>query len=132
MNDARCIDCLSADFRNVSSSVYENFAPVIEKKIAVVDLSKRWYNSQVKKAKRKLRRAEKIYIRHMTEFTKAEFVRLRREKDRIINHSKTQYVKGRINNCGSDSKKLQKELNNILGKILIPSLSFLNTKPKCN
>ena len=115
-NNANCVDCLNASFRNAAESNYKKYAPLIEKNIKITDISNFWFNSEVKEAKRKLRQAEKLYVRHKCEYTRSEFIRLRREKDNKIQCAKTNYLKERIKSCGSDSKKLNNELNYILGR----------------
>ena len=120
----KCVNCLSEIFRCIAGDVYESHAPLIEKTIKIVDSSKLWYCSEINQAKRHLRKAEKAYIRNKCELTRAEYVRLRQEKDRIVQGAKVKYYTSNIEKCGSDSKKLYKELNRLLGKYCIKNASL--------
>ena len=111
-----CVDCFNELFRHTAYQIFNDYAPVIEKTIKVSDRSNLWYNGEINLAKRKLRKAEKNFVRNKCDRTRAEFVRLRREKDRVIINAKKQYYCCRIEASGSDSKKLQREINNLLGK----------------
>ena len=61
--DSVCVNCLSAKYRQRAEEVFQCHAPCVEKIIKVTDKSNRWYNSNVKNAKRKLIKAEKLYKR---------------------------------------------------------------------
>ena len=101
-SDTKCVDCLNISYKHIAKNVYNNHAPIIEKTIKVTDRSNLWFNTSIKVAKKKLRKAEKIYVQHRSESTRCEFVRLRREKDNLIQSAKTEYLKNRFKNCGSD------------------------------
>jgi len=54
-------------FRKIPQEVYERCCPVVEKNIPVKGSCNKWYNTEIKRAKRNLRRAEKKYRRNKNE-----------------------------------------------------------------
>jgi hypothetical protein len=106
--------------------------PVIKKEITECDFCP-WYNSDIKKAKRKRRKAETIWRQNKTCVSRAEYLYQRNSVNRLIDHAKRDYYYGKISECGGDYKKLYLLVNNLLGKrksISLPeydcSLDFAN------
>ena len=115
-NEMCCTSCLVSEYRKTTSEYFEQKAPIIEKNIIVCDSNNLWYNSDIKKAKRIMRKAEKLYKRHKTSFYRDEYRRLLQVKCDLILRAKVAYYGGKIENCKNDSKKLYGVLNGLLGK----------------
>ena len=55
-----CTMCLVSNYQKETSEYFERNAPLIEKTITISDSHKVWYNSDIKKANRALRKVEKL------------------------------------------------------------------------
>ena len=112
----KCVSCLANAYRNITSSYIEKNAPLIKKIIPLRDGSDSWYNSEIREAKRIMRKAEKNYIRFKTDNYRDEFRRAKQAKCDLVKSTKTHYYKNEISRCSNDSSKLYKLLKHLLGK----------------
>ena len=112
-----CINCVSKVFRQVSSSVFNDSCPVVEKCIKIRDQSENWYNGEIRSAKRDMRKVEKKYKKFRTDVYLNEYRALRQNKCRLVTSAKMSYVNRKIDECGNDSKKQFKFLKKLLGRI---------------
>ena len=111
-----CVDCITELFRKLTQEVYERCCPVVEKNIPVKGSCNKWYNTEIKVAKRNLRRAEKKYRRNKNEENHTEFKRLRQIKCNLVTSAKRLYYRSKLSNCGNNSSKVFNYLNQLLGK----------------
>ena len=56
-----CVNCKTNFYRNHSSSYINQKAPLISKEITVKETGGVWYNSEIRGAKKVMRKAEKLY-----------------------------------------------------------------------
>ena len=96
--------------------VYENCAPTVCREIKISDRSNGWFCKEVQVAKANLRRAEKHMKKNKSNESKLEYRRLRKIKDDVIQNSKENFFRNKIENCSSDPKLLYKQLNHLLGR----------------
>lgn len=122
-----CVDCIMKKYRNCAQSFYDENAPLIRKVIKINDRTEPWYNSDIISAKREMRKMEKKFIAHKSDYYREEFKRLRQVKCNLVTSSKISYYRNKIDLCKSDPKRLFNELNKMLGKkdanIVLPSHS---------
>ena len=111
-----CVQCSTQYFRVLTKEVYENCCPLIEKNISVKGDSNKWYNTEIKVAKRNCRRAERKYRRNKNEANHNEFKRLSKIKCNLVTHTKGLYYNSKIKECGNNSSKVFSYLNELLGK----------------
>ena len=111
-----CADCLISIYKRATSEYFERSAPLIEKNISICDSNNRWYNTDIKTAKRTMRKAEKLFLKYKTDFYKDEFKRLRQIKCDLVTNSKKSFYKTKIEGCGNDNNKLFGILDGLLGK----------------
>jgi len=121
-----CTDCLIEIYKSKTSDFFNTNFPLIEKCIKVQDSNNLWYNSDIKKAKRELRKAEKLFLRHKTDFYREKFKELQQFKCKLVAKTKISFYTGKIGECKNDSKELFRVLNGLLGK----SKSFI--LPQCH
>ena len=75
---------LQKKFKQLSRDVYEKCCPSIEKNILIKGECSKWYNTEIKMAKRNMRRAEKKYRQEKTnELKHNEFRRVRQLKPEL-------------------------------------------------
>ena len=111
-----CCTCLISEYRKITSEYFDQKAPIIEKKIIVCDSHNSWYNSDIKKAKRTMRKDEKLYKRHKTDLYRDKYRRSLQAKCDLVNRAKASHYGGKIENCKNNSRKLHGVLNGLLGK----------------
>lgn len=111
-----CTNCLTSKYREVTSEYFEKTVPIIEKIIQVTDSNNLWYNSDIKKAKRVLRKSEKLYKKYKTDFYRDRYRQLLRDKCNLVYSAKAAYFSAKIHDCRNDSKKMYGVLNGLLGK----------------
>ena len=111
-----CCTCLVSKYRETTSDYFNQKAPIIEKKIIISDSYNSWYNSDIKKAKRIVRKAEKLYRKHKSIPYRDRYQQLLQAKCKLVERTKTSHYGGKIDKCKNDSKKLHDVLNNLLGK----------------
>ena len=110
-----CVHCLNFIARNISRRVFDETCPLVEKKIRLQDESLKWFNSEVREAKKQMRKAEKKYKTHKTEQYQNEFKRLRQIKCNKVRNAKSKHYVEKIGKCSSD-KELYNEMLSLLGK----------------
>ena len=115
-SDSQCIDCLVNTYKNETVKFFHTHAPLIEKNIKIKDSNRTWYNSEISLMKKKVRKAEKNFKKFKTDLYREEFKRLKQIKCDLVTNTKSSYYKKKINDCGSDYKKLYSHLNKLLGK----------------
>ena len=122
-----CVDCIMMRYRSCAQSFYDENAPLIRKVIKINDKNEPWYNSDIISAKRDMRKMEKKFKAHKSDYYRDEFKRLRQIKCSLVTSSKIAYYRNKINVCKNDPKQLYVELNNMLGRkdtnIVLPSHS---------
>ena len=111
-----CISCHVNCFRKTTSMVYDECCPYVTKTIQVVDKSKKWFNSDVRIAKKNVRKAEKKYRNSNNDQNYNEYKRSRNVKCNVITQAKKQYIYKSITECNNDSRKTFNVLNSFLGK----------------
>ena len=111
-----CANCLTDIYKIATSEYFKEKAPLIEKNISVTDSQNRWYNNDIKAAKRLMRKAEKLFLKHKTDSYKNEFQRLRQIKCDLVTNSRISFVMTKIEGCGNNNKKLFCILDGLLGK----------------
>ena len=57
----RCVNCVTTNFRRLSRDVYDKCCPSIKKNVFIKGECNKWYNTEIKIAKRNMRHAEKKY-----------------------------------------------------------------------
>ena len=76
----------------------------------------KWYNTEIKIAKRNMRQAEKKYRQHKTnELKYNELRRLHQINCELVTRTKALYYK-KLNGCGNDSSKSFGQINILLGQ----------------
>ena len=111
-----CVNCKTKIYRNVASSYLNQKAPIISKEITVKETGGNWYNSDIRKAKKVMRKAEKLYHKHGNEFYKNQFRIAKQAKCNLVTAAKCNYYRQKIETCRNDSAKLYGLLNGLLGK----------------
>ena len=111
-----CCNCLVEAYKVEAASYIDRVAPVIQKSVKYSDSTNLWYNSEIRIAKRKMRKAEKLYIKTKAVHDHDEFRRLRNLKCKLVSDTKVTYFQRKISECENNSKKLFSELNKLLGK----------------
>ena len=56
-----CVNCKTKIYRNDASSYIYQKAPILRKEITVKETGGNWYKSDIRKAKKVMRKAEKLY-----------------------------------------------------------------------
>ena len=110
-----CINCIVDVLRLKSREIFENLCPLVSKSIVVKDLSNNWYNSDVRSAKRAMRKAEKKYTRNRTVQNFNDYKVKRQSKCVAITIAKQSYFLSKIELCGNDYKRLFNLLKTLLG-----------------
>ena len=59
-----CVNCKTKIYRIVASSYLNHKAPINSKEITVKKTGGNWYNSEIRKARKVMRKAEKLYHKH--------------------------------------------------------------------
>ena len=72
-----------------------------------------WYNNELKAMKRKLRRFEKIYNKTNSQFNYNNFNTIRKQYRQLLNHTKTCFIKDKINIYGKNTKKIYSLINRL-------------------
>ena len=114
----QCVACLTEFYRHTTSEFFELNAPVVIKEIISSrsnDLNK-WYDSVVQEAKKKVRKAEKNLYRNPNEENRAEFIRLRDWKGKLVDETKKKFYTSKVVACGSDYGELYRVLNHLVGR----------------
>ena len=96
--------------------IYNEYAPTVCRDVKIQDRSTGWFCNEVQVAKTKLRKAEKLMKKNKNNSTIMEYKRMRKIKEDIIQKSKENYFRNKIENCSSDPKLLYKQLNYLLGR----------------
>ena len=110
-----CTDCLVSKYRVITSDYFSQKAPLIEKNIRVCDSYNTWYNADIKQAKRRLRKAEKLFKKHKSDFHRDEFKKLRQLKCELVYRAKVSFYGSKVDKFKNDSRKLYGVLNGLLG-----------------
>ena len=117
-----CVDCHVSTYRKVSIDFIDRVAPVIEKVISVKDNGKPWYNSDIRIAKRNMRRAEKKYRSRKTMENGTNFRRLKQLKCNLVRVTKSGFFQNKLRECSGNSKEQYKLVNELLGKNLFENV----------
>ena len=115
-NQNPCINCLVSVFRRKTQEIFDEMCPIVRKCIPVRDATENWFNAEIRDAKRKMRKAEKDYMKHRTESYLLEFRTKRQIKCRLVAQSKKEYFKRKIYECRNDPRKLFDQLRILLGQ----------------
>ena len=97
-------DCLT--------STLDKFAPIKRLNITYHAHSP-WYNNELEAMKRKLRRFEKIYNKTNSQFNYNNFNTIRKQYRQLLNHTKTCFIKDKINIYGKNTKKIYSLINRL-------------------
>ena len=89
-------DCLT--------STLDNFAPIKRLNVTYLVHSP-WYNNDLETMKRKLRRFEKIYNQKNSEFNYNMFNTIRKQYRQLLNHTKTCFIRDKINSYWKNLEK---------------------------
>ena len=117
VGDNPCVNCTTEYFKKLTQDIYDINCPLVKKNISVKGKNNKWYNTEIKLAKRNLRRAENKYRRNKENIeSHNEFKRLRNLKCALVTRTKAMYYKNEINSCGNNSSKIFSHLNQLLGK----------------
>ena len=93
----------------------DKHAPVKTKKVQQGKNSP-WYSKQLQSQKRILRRKERPYRKTKLEVHREAYHQQSALFFKNLNRSRTQYCSKRVENCGSDQKKIFKVTNSLYGK----------------
>ena len=113
---ASCVNCKTDSYKNAASSYIEQNAPIVHKTIMVKESGGEWYNADIRQAKKVMRKAEKLYLKHGNEYYEAQFRLAKQAKCNLVTAAKCEYYKAKIGECTNDSSKLYRVLNKLLGK----------------
>ena len=83
-----CCNCLVEPYKVEAASYIDRVAPVNQKSVKYTGSTNLWYNSAIIIAKRKMRKAEKLFIRNKASHDHDEFKRLRNLKYRLVSDTK--------------------------------------------
>ena len=112
---SNCVDCLVDRSTAAVRDEYNRVCPMREKVITVIDMNP-WYNGELAMLKRDKRRAEKAWIRTGSEVHKDEFIRRKRLYLKNVRIRKAIYYKNKIDNAGTNMRKIYNVLNTITGQ----------------
>ena len=97
-------DCLT--------STLDKFAPIKRLNVTYHAHSP-WYNNELEAMKRKLRRFEKIYNKTNSQFNYNNFNTIRKQYRQLLNHTKTCFIKDKINIYWKNTKKIYSLINRL-------------------
>ena len=124
-----CVDCIVEKYRECAQAFFDKHAPLVHKVIKISGKKQPWFNSDIRDAKRTLRKAENKYKKFKTLATEEDYKRLRLIKCNLVTSSKVNYYKNKISECNNNSSKLYYELNKMLGRtsenVILPKHSCL-------
>ena len=112
----KCTECCIQQYKQETRNFFEASAPLITKVLKIRDENSVWYNSEIRRAKRNMRKAEKKYRRLKTLESRDEYRTLRQLKCNTVKRVKTEFYSSKIKDCGNDQRKLQMQLKKLLGK----------------
>jgi hypothetical protein len=110
-----CTVCLTSGYNNSVSIVFEKMCPFISKEIVDCDFCP-WYNTDIRMAKKKRRKAESLWRRTRTWADRIKYTLERNNVNSLLIAARKEYFCEKISACGNDYKKLYFFLNRLLGK----------------
>jgi len=108
------IDDLYNQYHHSLSSILDKHAPTTTKILRKP--APLWITDKFREAKRVKRQSERVWRRHKTIVNRSRLRRQINVCNSIINKSKQQFYTDTINQCSGDSRKIWKELNQLLHK----------------
>jgi len=100
-------------YNSISRTILDCHAPFITRTIST---SPKWLNHRVIMSRRNLRRKERLWRSSKHADHRRLYQRAKVEHHRIVNDEKKRCFRLAIEKCGSDSKLIWKNLNNIFGR----------------
>ena len=97
------------------NKIMEKHAPE-KSKIITLRPEQKWMSEELKKVKRKVRSIERKYKTSKKPEVKQEFIIQKLEYRKLLWKTKKEYINEKFMKCGSNTKKLYKTLNQIIGK----------------
>ena len=111
------INCVTTAFKWHTQDVYEKCCSSSEKNILIKGECNKWYNTEIKIAKRNMRHAEKKSRQDkMNELKHNEFRWLNQSKCELDTRTKALFYKKKLNESWNDSSKFFGQLNILLGE----------------
>ena len=112
-----CSDQLQECYNSSISSYLDNDCPVITRREKVRDECP-WYTGDINRLRQERRRAEKAWLRLQTVESRQSFCEARNKVTSSIKCTKVEYYKKRVEQCGTDQRKLYKVVHELLGSKL--------------
>ena len=97
------------------NKIMEKHAPE-KTKIITLRPEQKWMSEELKNLKRKVRSIERKYKTSKKPEVKQEFIIQKLEYRKLLHKTKREYINEKFMKCGSNTKKLYKTLNQIIGK----------------
>ena len=97
------------------NKIMEKHAPE-KTKIITLRPEQKWMSEELKNLKRKVRSIERKYKTSKKPEVKQEFIIQKLENRKLLHKTKKEYINEKFMKCGSNTKKLYKTLNQIIGK----------------
>ena len=97
------------------SKIMEKHAPE-KTKIITLRPEQKWMSEDLKNLKRKVRSIERKYKTNNKPEVKQEYKTQKSEYKKLLQKTKKEYINEKFMKCGSNTKKLYKTLNQIIGK----------------
>ena len=85
-------------------------------KIITLRPEQKWMSEDLKNLKRKVRSIERKYKTNNKPEVKQEYKTRKSEYKKLLQKTKKEYINEKFMKCGSNTKKLYKTLNQIIGK----------------
>ena len=109
----QCVSCYTVNKKNIMAAIYDIHCPVIEKCIRIRVASK-WFNDELRKAKREKRRLQQKWKRKKNETNKQLYVGARNRYNALVRKTKKIYYINLFKES-KDSKTKHKNLEELLG-----------------
>ena len=109
-NDGCCVSCYTESSNDILSENYKEACPLKEIQIIVRDKAK-WFNNELRVAKRKKRQLEDKWKRTRSTESKTMFNRAKNSYNNLLMKTKIKYY----NQIEKDPKRLNKNLDDLLG-----------------
>ena len=95
-DSSTCVNCKTKCYREIASSYIDEKVPVIRKTNKLKEKSGNWYKSEIREAKKVMRRAEKLYHRHDDEHYRNQFQKVKQAKCNKVTAAKCDYHKSKL------------------------------------
>ena len=92
--------------------VLDTLAPEKEKRVSL-KTKHPWYDQEMKTLKRHIRKLEKKWLKYRLDSCWTVYKKARNSYYYKLNHKKKDMIRHKISECGSDSRKLHKLINNL-------------------